>query len=167
MPPVSTATDHQANSVHVKPAFRLSITTISFIAIFLFILFLGGFAVYGIASAFPTQMKNLVIAIDRFGITRIGAYEQQRIRAINRLSITHEEKQVLIKRTVFFGATRDMVELALGKPACVANMEATSSNPVSEKWVYFIEADSKPTQLLFQSNGLVSAGKTSALDSCK
>jgi hypothetical protein len=163
----SGMSDAYSSNTEVPVNRHIKLTTISFAAIFLLILFLGGFAAYSIAAAFPHQVKSLLISVDRFGITTVGAYEQRRIRAINRLSITFEEKQVLIKRTVFFGATRDMVELALGNPACIVDIEATKTSDAAEQWVYFIENDSKPTQLLFQANSLVSARKTSALDSCK
>ncbi len=122
---------------------------------------------YWIASAFPDKIRNLLIAVDRFGITEIGAAEQNRANTINTLTITYEEKQVLINRTVFFGASRDMVTLALGKPVCVRQSAATENAPATEFWVYYIEDDRKPTQLAFQGNELISAQKSSALDTCK
>jgi hypothetical protein len=124
-------------------------------------------ATYAIAQAFPDKMKDLIIAVDRFGITDVGALEQKRVNKINRLPITYEEKQVLIKRTVFLNATREMVYLALGDPVCIAQTARTATEPASEHWVYYIEGDRKPTRLSFQNNELVNAGKASALDTCK
>lgn len=136
--------------------------------IFVVIVLLGGGIFYWVAQKFPDKMKDLLISVDRFGITDVGAAEQQRVRTINRLnSITYEERQVLIQRTVFLGATREMVYLALGDPVCVLQVPATTQQPASEAWVYYIEGDRKPTQLLFQNNELMNAGKTSALDACK
>lgn len=136
--------------------------------VFVVIVLLGGGVFYWIAQKFPDKMKDLLISVDRFGITDVGAAEQQRVRTINRLrSITYEERQVLIQRTVFLGATREMVYLALGDPVCVLQVPATRQQPASEAWVYYIEGDRKPTQLLFQNNELMNAGKTSALDACK
>lgn len=146
---------------------RVNVANISLGAILVGIIILGAVAVYGIASAFPNKVKSFLITFDRFGLTHVGASEQMRIRNINRLQITHEEKQVLINRTVFLNATRDMVSLALGAPVCSYNVAATTENPVSEIWVYYIEGDPKPTLLAFQNNELVNAGKASALDSCK
>lgn len=147
---------------------RFNLTTLSFGVVLLCIIALGTLAFYSVASAYPKQMTGFLIAIDRFGITQVGAIEQDRIRKINRLPITYEEKQILIKRTVFFGATRDMVTLALGEPSCFENEDARAAGAEArEGWLYFIDGESKPTLLAFQNNTLVSAGKTSALDGCR
>lgn len=138
------------------------------LAIFLVIVVLGAGGSYFIATAFPDKVKDLLIAVDRFGITEVGATEQKRVRTINRLEgITFEERQVLIRRTVFLGASREMVYLALGEPVCILQTPRTQQQAASEAWVYYIEGDRKPTQLVFQNNELLNAGKTSALDACK
>lgn len=137
------------------------------LAIFLCVVLLCVGAGYWAAQKFPDKMTDLIIAVDRFGITEVGAQEQQRVRTINRLGITYEEKQVLIKRTVFLSATREMVYLALGDPVCVLQRSAAAAEPATEYWVYYIEGDRKPTALAFQNNELISAGKASALDTCK
>lgn len=137
------------------------------IFIFLFIVAVGIGGTLWVGSKFPDKMQDLIIAVDRFGITEVGATEQQRVRTINRLGITYEEKQVLIQRTVFLSATRDMVFLALGDPVCVLQKPATKTEAAFEYWVYYIEGDRKPTKLAFQNNELVTAGKASALDTCK
>lgn len=149
------------------PRQRAKLENLSLGVIFLLTVVLGAVAAYGIATAFPHQMKAFLISFDQFGITNVGASEQSRIRRINRLAITHEEKQVLIKRTVFLGATREMVDMALGTPTCSYSTNATADKKVAEVWVYFIEGDPKPTLLAFQNNELVNAGRASALDSCK
>lgn len=131
------------------------------------ILLLIGGGLYWAATRFPDKVEDLIIKVDRFGITEAGAIEQRRIYDINHLRITYEEKQVLIQRTVFLSATRDMVRLALGDPVCKLQSRATSSEPATEYWVYYIEGDRKPTKLAFQNNELVNAGKASALDTCK
>lgn len=137
------------------------------LAVFLFLILVCAGGGYWVAQKFPDKMNDLIIAVDRFGITEVGALEQQRVRTINRLGITYEEKQVLIKRTVFLSATREMVYLALGDPVCVLQRKATNVEPATEYWVYYIEGDRKPTALAFQNNELISAGKASALDTCK
>lgn len=120
---------------------------------------------FWLGAKFPYQVRELIISVDRFGITDAGAQEQNRIRLINRLSITYEEKQVLINRTVFLNATREMVLLALGNPVCAFKTEAGNNAP--EFWIYYIRNESKPTQLQFVENQLTSATKISALDACK
>lgn len=139
---------------------------LKWIAFFLFIAITAG-GVYWVGQKFPDKMEDLLIAVDRFGITEVGAAEQRRIRTINRLRITYEEKQVLIQRTVFLGASREMVFLALGDPVCVLQTPANGKQAPIESWVYYIEGDRKPTQLSFQNNELTTAGKASALDTCK
>lgn len=119
------------------------------------------------AQTYPKKLHDILITVDQFGFTEVGANEQSRIRTINRLAITYEEKQVLIKRTVFFGANLEMVELALGQPVCTQKVAARNEQPQTEYWVYFIEGDTKPTRLAFQSGELVAAAKSSALDICK
>ena len=57
----------------------------------------------------PTFVKELILAIDVFGVTEVGTAEQQRLDSINKLPITYEEKQVLINKTVFLGASPQMV----------------------------------------------------------
>lgn len=163
--PYSSDMEHHAQQPAQKAAGKWAMLVK--IGIFLSILVLGAGSVYWVAQKFPDKMKNLLISIDRFGITTVGAAEQQRVRTINRLRITYEEKQVLIKRTVFLGATREMVYLALGDPVCVLQVPQTAQQPSTEAWIYYIDGDRRPTQLSFQSNELVGAGKTSALDSCK
>lgn len=142
-------------------------TAVLRLVVFLCLVLLCAGGGYWAANKFPDKMNDLIIAVDRFGITEVGALEQQRVRTINRLNITYEEKQVLIKRTVFLSATREMVYLALGDPVCVLQRAATGTEPATEYWVYYIEGDRKPTALAFQNNELVTAGKASALDTCK
>lgn len=122
---------------------------------------------FSLAAMYPNKMKELVLSVDQFGITDAGASEQARVRAIHAMPITYEEKQVLINRTVFLGASTEMVGLALGNPICVQNSAATQDVPATQHWVYFIEGDPKPTRLAFQENRLVSASKPSAMDICK
>ncbi|MBM3617850.1 MAG: hypothetical protein FJX23_04820, partial [Alphaproteobacteria bacterium] len=59
---------------------RFNLTTLSFGAVLVGVMVLGTLAFYGVASAYPKQMTGFLIAIDRFGITQVGANEQDRIR---------------------------------------------------------------------------------------
>jgi hypothetical protein len=155
---------NQQQTTQASPRRTQAIIKIS-VLIAIFLLSIGTF--YWIAHRFPDKVEELIIKVDRFGITEAGAVEQARIREINRLRITYEEKQVLIQRTVFLNATRDMVSLALGDPMCKLQRAARGAEPATEYWVYYIEGDRKPTMLAFQNNELVNAGKASALDTCK
>lgn len=157
--PANTAAQtHAHRSPHIRPWHWLVMFTVtSAIA-------LGS---YWFATRFPDTAHDILITVDRFGITEAGAKEQQRVYNINHMdNITFEEKQVLIKRTIFFGATREMVFLALGNPVCAWRTKASGKTPSTEYWVYYIDNDRKPTQLAFQNNELSSASKASALDSC-
>lgn len=149
-----------------KPAKKDRFTTFAFFGMFLGIVVIGTVVAFALANAFPTKIRALLLTLDQFGLTAVGANEQSRIRAINQLQITHEEKTVLINRTVFLGASPIMVRLALGEPACINQHPATKEYDAYDQWVYFMESDPKPTHLLFQKGQLVNAGKASAYNSC-
>lgn len=106
----------------------------------------------------PSFVKELILAIDVFGVTEVGTAEQQRLDAINKLSITYEEKQVLINKTVFLGASPQMVALALGQPS------EQKQAPAENIYIYYLPDDPRPTILKFSRDKLVQAYKGSALD---
>jgi hypothetical protein len=127
-------------------------------ALYLAIL-VGCFAVFFTLHIYrPQFMKELILVIDLFGMTDLGRSEQERLAAINRLPITYEEKQVLINRTIFLGATSQMVSLALGTPS-EHREQATGTI-----YVYYLPDDPRPTILKFSRDKLVQAYKGSALD---
>lgn len=114
----------------------------------------------------PAAMDSLLMKIDTFGITSVGAKEKLRVAQIKSLTITYEQKQVLIGRTIFMGADTTMVFLALGNPrsASATPGDASSHKPKIDKWVYYFSGDKRPTVLEFENSILTSAYKGSVLD---
>lgn len=110
----------------------------------------------------PTLVKELIISVDTFGVTTIGQIEKARQFEINHLPITYEEKQVLLNRTVFLGATPRMVALALGEPKERKKYRAAKGTGTA--YVYYLPDDPRPTILRFEGEKLVHAYKGSALD---
>ncbi len=112
----------------------------------------------------PEMMTHLLIQVDVFGFTRVAQQEQERLAKIKNLSITYEEKQVLVNRTVFMGATHDMVKLALGDPKKIVERMWEAKNIMLTYYVYYLPNDNRPTILVFQDDKLINAYKGSALD---
>ncbi len=112
----------------------------------------------------PELMTNLLLQVDVFGFTKVAAQEQERLGKIKDLDIPYEEKQVLVNRTVFMGATRDMVKLALGEPKKVVEKMWEEKKVVLTYYVYYLPNDNRPTILVFQEDKLINAYKGSALD---
>lgn len=108
----------------------------------------------------PGLLKELILSIDVVGVTPIGQEEQSRQATINGLPITYEEKQVLINKTVFLGASSRMVMLALGTP----KEQKPSGKGAGNIYIYYQPDDPRPTILRFEHDKLVHAYKGSALD---
>lgn len=133
------------------------------------------FFIYGLIAVFttaslsyvqttdPEALEDLLVRIDVFGISTVAAEENVRIEQIRALSIPYEKKKVLMERTIFMGATRQMVVLALGQPREASAISAPSKN-ITERWVYFFKDEQRPTVLEFEKDMLSSAYKGSALD---
>ncbi len=114
----------------------------------------------------PTLVKELILSIDTFGVTSIGQEEISRQAAIRQLpKLTYEERQVLINRTVFLGATPNMVMLALGAPKERKAYHSPKGNGTI--YIYYLPDDPRPTILRFEDEKLVHAYKGSALDLAK
>ena len=107
----------------------------------------------------PNVIRELILSVDTLGLTSIGQQEQTRQYEINRLpKLTYEEKQVLLNRTVFLGATTRMAQLALGPP------KEQKRGRREVIFIYYMPEDSRPTILRFENDRLVHAYKGSALD---
>lgn len=156
------------NAAQGQKARGASASSITQIILFMIAVFLSFGSAYWFATTYPDKMREILIVVDRFGITEVGSVEQNRIRAINTLpGVTYEERQVLIDRTVFLSASSDMVTLALGNPMCKKIVPVSKDYPETHYWIYFIEGDGKPTRLAFQEGKLVAADKQTALNVCK
>jgi len=110
----------------------------------------------------PRFFDELLLQVDRMGVTPIGENEKKRIAEINTLPITYEEKQVLLNRTVFLGATMPMVVLALGEPNAGKRVNGNPDEDIV--LVYQFKDDARPTLLTFKDGKLTQAAKGSALD---
>ena len=122
----------------------------------------------------PEIWTHLLIQFDVLDLTPEAKEEHTRETAISLLPIHYEEKQVLINRTVFLGATQEMVRLALGDPKKYFP-PSFSKNEQGEivksiYYVYYLPGAIRPTILVFQEDKddklykLVSAYKGSVLE---
>lgn len=108
-------------------------------------------------------MRDLIIAVDKFGITEVASAEKRRVALIKQLNIPFEKKLVLMKRNVFMGAKREMVQLALGNPRMAGKSQGKNGGQV-EQWIYYLAHDNRPTILEFSNNELISAYRGSNID---
>lgn len=112
----------------------------------------------------PDQLHNALIAADVMGWTEASQEERTRINKIMTLTIKFEQKQALVNRTVFIGATNEMVFLALGTPK--KSVTVPARNGVSERliWQYHFPGDNRPTIFEFENDKLITAYKVSTID---
>ena len=129
---------------------------------------IGSGAIYGyVYTQRPDLWKQLLIKVD---VNHYDAAEVDRIDNINRLPISYEEKQVLINRTIFMGASPQMVMLALGQPKEGHKIVPTNSGgSVKESiiLIYHLQGEARPTVLRFDDNKLTEAKKGSSIDYAK
>lgn len=100
---------------------------------------------------------------DVIGISEAGRMEKTRVYQINNLPIPFEQRQALKQGTIFMGASKQMVYLALGNPASQPEKDGSGN----EKWVYFFKDNSRPTYLFFHNDKLVNAAKGTTLDNAE
>lgn len=116
----------------------------------------------------PEALDDLLVHIDVLGITPAAQQEQERQAQIRALDIPYEKKKVLMERTVFMGASRQMVFLALGEPKTARYVKGKQAHAngknVTEQWIFFFKGDARPTVLEFEKETLVSAYKGSNID---
>lgn len=79
--------------------------------------------------------------------------EAKRMESIDILPISNEKKNILNNRTIFLGATKVMVRLALGEPL----QQRLSSDGSVTYWDYHLNEDIQATRLKFEDNRLVAA----------
>lgn len=127
---------------------------------------LGTLALFSyLNSTNPEMVRSVLLKVDILGISAPVQAERSRVAAINQLGIPWEQREVLINRTVFLGATEEMVALALGAP------RAVSARPLPERpgqeltvWAYYLQDDLRPTLLEFDEGKLIGARKGNQLD---
>lgn len=143
---------------------KLHWKTIASVVTVLFIL-LGSIGIYTyVYTQRPDIYNQVKLKLSRFGFSEQSPQEVQRVSDINRLSISYEEKQILINRTIFMGATPRMVMLALGKPKEGHRMLDKAANKEVIILVYHLPEELRPTMLRFEENKLVEAKKGSSID---
>jgi hypothetical protein len=131
-----------------------------------FIIFFVTFGVLAVLQMYqPDVMKQLLLTVDVFGFSDAAHQEKEREQAINDLSVTYEEKQILLHHTVFLGASTNMVRLALGhEPVKVYQRVLADQHITVTYFVYYLQDDKRPTILEFANDKLEKAYKGSALD---
>ncbi len=112
----------------------------------------------------PELLTDILLQIDIYGITPEARQEQARLAAIKELTIPFEEKEVLVNRTVFLGATQEMVLLALGEPKKVVEKHWEAKNLILTYYIYYLPNEKRPTIFVFQEGKLINAYKDSAIN---
>lgn len=125
-------------------------------AVFFLVLWLG--------TTQPQTLDRLLIRVDVLGWTEAGALERQRLARIMKLPVALEKRQALGNRTVFLGATREMVFLALGAAKDKRSYADRKPGVLVETWLYYIHGDQQPTLLIFEDDHLTEARQVSTLD---
>ena len=130
------------------------------------VIFLGGIVTilalaFYVGQSRPDMLARMLTVVDVLGVTETGATEKTRISTIMNLPIAYEKKQALVARTIFMGATTEMMLLAFGPPK-----EKTPSPDVAntETWKYHFPGDTRPTVFRVENSILMSACKGSAVD---
>lgn len=158
--------DSMANEQNKSKA-KSSTKLLGKIASGLFIaLVIGGSAAvyYYVSTHRPDVLEQVKLKLDRLGLGVEDPGEVKRVAEINRLPISYEEKQILINRTIFLGASPRMVMLALGKPKEGHKTRDRLSGQESIILVYHLPKDLRPTMLRFENNKLTEAKKGSSID---
>jgi hypothetical protein len=152
--------DNFDDTDEVKPKRRFRLSPIlsgltPFILIILTIIYIATFQ--------KEAVDDFLKKYDFLGLSQTGQAEKQRLYQINNLPIPFEQRQALVQGTVFLGATKQMVELALGQPSSSPQQMADGT----EKWVYFFQDSSRPTYLFFEKDKLANAAKGTTLDNAE
>lgn len=116
----------------------------------------------------PDIIKQVLLKIDNLGIVQTRSVEDiERIDQINALAISYEEKQVLINRTIFMGASPRMVMLAIGEPKSGHKELNKATGAQAVVLVYHLPKELSPTILRFDEGKLTKAEKGSSIDYAK
>jgi len=118
--------------------------------------------------AYLTIFQKEVVAgfmkeYDVIGISQTGRSEKTRQKQIDNLPIPFEQRQALKEGTIFMGATKLMVQLAIGRPYGTPEQD----DKKRERWTYYFNDNSRPTYLFFENDKLVDAAKGTTLDNAE
>lgn len=108
-------------------------------------------AFYYVDSHHKSELDKFYLKFDRLGITEIGRNENERRSKIHDLDIPLVQRDALTNGTVFFGATSEMVSLALGKPIS----EPRINDKGEQVWIYNFDDYKRPTYLNFRNENNV------------
>ena len=128
------------------------------VKIIIVIALLGGIIFY-FGSYNKAAFNEFLLEHDNMGLTEIASKELARKDSINRLNIPHEQKQALLNKTVFIGATKQMVGLAIGFP-----IRKTVNSEGKDKWFYIVDDSTTPIILTFTGDKLAKAERGTNLD---
>lgn len=121
------------------------------------------------------DLNRLLKRYDHYGLTDIGSEEKKRLTTIRDLDLPYEKKEALRNHSVFLGASREMVFLALGKPVNASQVRDPQDmrNRISQmskkmeeaidprmpliEWTYYFDGDNRPTILTFQHDQMIGA----------
>ena len=120
---------------------------IRFIKLLVILLLLCGAFLY-VQNYRKDELEKFYLKFDSWGVTQVGRDELQRRAAIDALQdqgVIFVQQEALKNRTVFLGATDQMVLLALGKP--IKNPEMNTLN--QQVWTYSFDDYGRPTLLYF------------------
>jgi hypothetical protein len=101
----------------------------------------------------PHLFLKLQITFNVLGNNDDVKAEKNRLENIDLLPIADEKKSILANHTIFLGATKTMVRLALGDPL----QEHADADKNISYWDYHLDEDIKATRLMFNQDTLVSA----------
>lgn len=124
----------------------------------IFIALIGGIIFY-FGSYNKAAFSEFVLEHDNIGLTELASKEIARKDSINRLNIPYEQKQALINKTVFIGATKQMVNLAISLP-----IRKTVDSNGHDKWFYIVDDSTTPIILTFNGEKLAKAERGTNLD---
>lgn len=156
-----TTGDAAPLAAHPKEVSRFTLRLLPFVAVSLVTVALFSY----LNRTNPEMVRSALLKVDMLGITAPAQAEKARVAAINQLGIPWEQREVLINRTVFLGATEQMVYLALGQPqAANKRVAAERGNRELTVWAYYLQDELRPTLLEFDEGKLIGARKGSQLD---
>jgi len=126
---------------------------IFFVKLLVVVLLLGG-AFFYISTNHKEELDKFYLKVDSWGFTSVGKAEIERKAAIDALAdegVLFPQREALVNKTVFLGATAKMVTLALGKPVA----EPTTNASGQQIWVYYFNDYDRPTFLYFENRNNV------------
>lgn len=116
--------------------------------------------VFAVLALQNQQFDELVLKLDRYGFTSASKQEMARVATIDALDIPADKRLILQQRTIFLGATPQMVLLALGEPMAEMRLPKTAESAAGTiVMVYRFSEANRPTVLRFDQENLLQAAE--------